>query len=293
MFFQSDCYFKDLHIVNFRCFENLSLSFDKRITLLKGGKWSGRSTVCDALRILLCPIIYNFGCIDKFVGINGEDFRYDGYLQTLDDLKLASWFVFDKITYLLEKAKNIDTNRVKTSTTYKCIGEEIVKKNNQLVNRAKGESDYRPRFPVLLFWDANNAVCSLEEKHKEVYQKDMLIPQKSYYGSLFRPQNFLMFRNWFYATYSEKVSIDLHNIKDVYLVKPTLNVLNDVLKKTYKRLFNKDAVEIKWKYGGFKEVDDYFVVNSLDSNGFKVNVIDASKAVKIKLDDIFLTSLYK
>lgn len=240
--------FKNLHLINFGKFTDINILFDKRITLLKGGCSLGHTIICKALRILLCPLIYNYGYMNKFVGINNYDFRIDldGLLPSLET-KIESNFVFNKVDYLLEKSKNLDNMKVKNSKTYKTIQQEIEKQNKQLIDHIKDLKNPRPLFPIIASYGEEYKDFI---KDKDKYYKDMLIPQKAYYECLEDPTHFTMFREWFYATYSEYISTKLHNdIKDVYFTKSTLDVMNSLVKKIYKK-YNIDALELKWNYNG-------------------------------------------
>lgn len=68
-----------LSLLNFRCFKQLDITFDKQITILVAPNGAGKTTVLDAVRLALFPFIRGFDASlyvkDKSLAIRTEDLR--------------------------------------------------------------------------------------------------------------------------------------------------------------------------------------------------------------------------
>lgn len=68
-----------LSLLNFRCFRQLDITFDKHITILVAPNGAGKTTVLDAVRLALFPFIRGFDASllvnDKSLEIRTEDLR--------------------------------------------------------------------------------------------------------------------------------------------------------------------------------------------------------------------------
>jgi len=51
---------KSIKLTNYRCFKDLEVNFDSKMTVLISGNSSGKTTVIDAVRIALWPFVKAF-----------------------------------------------------------------------------------------------------------------------------------------------------------------------------------------------------------------------------------------
>jgi len=80
-------YIKKVHIENFRKFDNIDFYFQKGVNLIIGENNSGKTTLIDALRLVLC-----LGQYKKDLYITSDDFHINKCGETAKEIKIDLYF---------------------------------------------------------------------------------------------------------------------------------------------------------------------------------------------------------
>lgn len=200
----------DLRIRNFRCFEELHLRFDDRLTVLVANNGNGKTSILDAIAIAFGPFL------TRIPGVKGKDFKKDD--PRIDDTgkqapfraiaarifigeKKIEWVRFEKrdqskftenqIRAAQEKLnleKRYDLSQSRTRLV------ELTEFADQLI-----EAQHRAEpstLPILAYYGTGRGVFSVPERRRG-FQKDF--PRfDAYDGCLDSKTNFRKFFEYFY-----------------------------------------------------------------------------------------------
>ncbi|MFT4302812.1 MAG: AAA family ATPase [Desulfovibrio sp.] len=180
---------KSIKLKNFRCFERLSLTLHERLNVFFGENGSGKSSIFEAINILLGNIIDKLGSNTAVkTGISYEDVHnesFDSHIEiSLCDKKLITWGI--------RAEKTITKGDFSTHNQLDCAELESYVKNiiNMILLNKK------PKLPIFLSYKSTRYTEYFYPKGEETY---ILSPKACYDDAISMNFDYNKFFKWFKA----------------------------------------------------------------------------------------------
>lgn len=182
---------RQVELTNFRCFRNIKVSLDERLTVLVGTNGAGKSAILDGIAIGLAPILSYLPELSGY-GFKDTDFRKDGWKRTpYMRVAVQSW---DNIAW--DRTEKRDTSARSAKDIPPGNGLKQLKSyTDSLINAVNEESQLD--FPVIAYYGTSRAVLEIPIR-KRGFEKEF-----TRYGALERAleatARFKTVFAWFYA----------------------------------------------------------------------------------------------
>ena len=247
-----DIHINSIELKHFRQFSSEVFFFNKRINVLQGGLYSGKTSVCDSIRFILSPICYLFGYQQKIEKLTDDDI-YHRNGKKEEKVKIEAKIDLTSTEYLL--------TRIKTRYEYddeKKTYEKIEKVLYDIKNKIDESISLKQNNGIILPFMGyyKNRIEKQEDlETKSEIDDDILVPYKVYGTSLEKETKFKEFRQWFKNIYIQVVFSELHGRKEFDFCKQYLKVINKIAILTIKELKGITVDVLGWDY----KVDRLFI----------------------------------
>lgn len=146
-----------LRVQNFRCFDELELDLDPRLTVLVGRNGAGKSAALSALGVLLTPLVQPFGAAPshfrssdaRSIPIDALSHEQVGSIATVYPVWAAAAGAIDNERFTWARALLSERGRTTTGDT-----KDVRKRVGAFADRAKDPND-RVLLPVVAFYGTN------------------------------------------------------------------------------------------------------------------------------------------
>ena len=198
-----------LELKNFRCFENLNVTFDEKMTVLVAPNGSGKTTILDAIRIVLWPYLNSFDLAN-----NG--FNDPANSITIDDVTKVDMGEDGEARLLPSEIKALgdvlgtvawSRTRVKESPRSKTLDDQATKTMHQcakeIQKRVRIPEAAWIELPVLGYYGTGRLWSNKKEKKKVATQTEIdnsLIRTYGYMDCLDPASSYRAFEKWFIKT---------------------------------------------------------------------------------------------
>lgn len=196
-------YIKSVSLKNFRCFEKFTLDFDEKLNVFFGENGSGKSSLFEAINILLGNITDKLG---KNFAVKTNLSYEDIYNESIDSYIEISMFDNVLITWGLGASKTIEKGNFSTNTTFHCHQLEPYVKNiiNAIVLNKKTQN-----LPIFLSYKATRSTECFYAKNENEY----IISQTACYDdAISRNYDYHSFFRWFKAREDLELQKSKHSI---------------------------------------------------------------------------------
>jgi len=177
---------KKLRLNNFRGIQEMDLEFDKQINLIVGNNGYGKSTILDALAILLSRLISRI-----------RSSKGTGRFFTVKDIKDGESEILNKISVNINEELvtwQVRKNRGNIKTAQKITNQEELR---NIANRIQNELDENPELnlPLSVYYSVNRAVIDVQLRINKRHDFNQL---SAYDNALSGTRNdFRLFFEWF------------------------------------------------------------------------------------------------
>lgn len=179
-----------IKLKNFRCFENFSLTLHERLNVFFGENGSGKSSIFEAINILLGSIIDKLGSNTAVkTNISYEDVHNE-FIDSHIEISLS-----DKrsITWGLRAEKTITSGNFSTNTQFECAELESYVKN--IIKMILSDKDSQ-KLPIFLSYKSTRHTEFFYPKEEESY---ILSPKTCYDDAISMNFDYNKFFRWFKA----------------------------------------------------------------------------------------------
>jgi predicted ATP-binding protein involved in virulence len=201
---------KRLILENYRCFDNLDIVFDDRVTVIVGPNASGKTSILDSLSIFLSLLTI----LTKRIGILTKSFKND-------DLRKNS--KFDYIKYRIE----FDVHSFECIINANCDGILNVL-HNDYIKLVQSIEQSQQKFPILVCYSSDRSFNSVDIK---LINDEYEIDEKASYKNGFMPKiDFLSTLKWFKSLDILEAN-QVRATRDVNFRLPELQAVREVISK--------------------------------------------------------------
>ena len=249
----------DIRLRNFRCFEDLQLRFDGKLTVLVANNGNGKTSILDAISIAFGPFL------TRLPKVKGKDFG-ENDLRLQENGKPAPFHAIAARIYVGEESiewnrfKKRDQSKWTEIETEKEIQTEREKKNaansydlSQSRNRPKSAHNFADGFieashtdapyslPILAYYGTGRGVFTVPER-RTAFQKDFG-RFDAYQGCLDPKTNFRKFFEYFYflEDFEKRQIVDEQNFE---FRNPELEVIRRAI-TTFLKEFSNPRTELR------------------------------------------------
>ncbi len=211
---QQDFCFKSLHLTNFRKFDQLSVSLDPELTVFVADNGAGKTSLLDALRLALFPVVDAFG-EGPSVGIQDEDvrrFKSNGQSQSrmakAEQAEIHVTAALEGLDYTWTRTrKSGEAKRTRDGRDTATVLEYVSRKRAAHIDFVKDGTKPPPTFPLIAYYGTGRlwGTSNLTMRRKR-HAKDMAIPESAYADCLSTSANYELFKVWFEAVEGESRS---------------------------------------------------------------------------------------
>jgi len=173
---------ESLSLKNFKGISKVDLKFDPNINLIVGINGVGKSTVLDALRVLLTSLTSRVeGVHQKTRRFNNDYIKNDrDYLLADIRLRLPNQKIAD---WSITRYRKGSTSETEQSSDHESLNDFISPLRNRL-EREKILGHYRASVPIAVYYNVHRAYKSIDDKRKLSITKVKTTPLSAYENAL-------------------------------------------------------------------------------------------------------------
>lgn len=236
-------YLKKLILHNFRCFEEIEIDFDKKLTVIVGSNGAGKTSILEGAAIAISTM---------FMSVDGASSKTIDKLQAhLKAFTVGSTSDVQPQYPVNIKAEAIDgkndihwersLNTAKGATTYG-KAKEMIDYSNECMERLRN-GDKTLILPVLAYYGTSRLWDYHREKQTDIFGTSSRT--NGYIDSVDGTANIKLMMNWF-----KKMTVQKYQNQELGLgVVPELEAVLTAMESCYKRITNCDYVKIQYNMG--------------------------------------------
>jgi predicted ATP-binding protein involved in virulence len=260
----------EISLENYRQFKVFKYTFYKRINIFKGLTFSGKTSICEAIRkvlhfMMLC-FFYGFSYRENnkdlferniIESINDDDIYFKNRQKEKKVSIKIKGFFFDK-NYSLSKSKQRYTENFFdfTKKNWGKLKDRIEEEKEEINKYLSAKQSLNVIYPFFGYY--KNTIEKEESKIAEIYGENLLIPYMAYYNSTIEETNYSFFRSWVRKIFLQAKFSELHGRKDFEFCRDYLDLITKISKRIIKEIKNIDIDELEWDY---KRDIFYVVIN--------------------------------
>lgn len=242
---------KNLHIMNFKMFEDLNLQFKPGFNLILGDNGVGKTSVLEAATVAVSGFLTGMEDIHTR-NIYKADIHYDILVNnngTIDRLYGYPVEIESTISYA---ETDYTWNRTKTSSRTMISPKDILKVSRDLIN----STEYKI-LPLISYQSASRHWISAKKDANEKKREQLHNRRCGYLGCLDRTANLNVVNNW--CEQMEWSSVRMNDIAENYeqfgkIVSRFMSIMNDGL--ISKVVYQPNAGKLLYSENGkFKDID--------------------------------------
>lgn len=242
---------KNLHIINFKMFEDLNLQFKPGFNLILGDNGVGKTSVLEAATVAVSGFLTGMEDIPTR-NIYKADIHYDILVNnngTIDRLYGYPVEIESTISYA---ETDYTWNRTKTSSRTMISPKDILKVSRDLIN----STEYKI-LPLISYQSASRHWISAKKDANEKKREQLHNRRCGYLGCLDRTANLNVVNNW--CEQMEWSSVRMNGIAENYeqfgkIVSRFMSIMNDGL--ISKVVYQPNAGKLLYSENGkFKDID--------------------------------------
>ena len=256
-------YLQRITLHNFKCFEDISIDFNEKLTVIVGINGAGKTSVLEGISIALSTM---FTPLDgaKGRGIDKSQARLRAYtmgstsdVQPQYPVNVSATAVFGNNQIEWERS----LNTAKGSTTIK-EAKDIISIAEEYQQRLRS-GDTTLVLPILAYYGTGRLWDYHREKQSDVFESSTRT--NGYIDSVDGTANIKLMMNWFAKMTVQKYQNQENGLDGI----PELEAVFSAMEKCYRRITGIDDVKIQYNMGT-KELD----ISYTDETGAKMRVAD-------------------
>lgn len=254
-------YLQRITLHNFKCFEDISIDFNKKLTVIVGINGAGKTSILEGISIALSTM---FTPLDgaRGRGIDKSQARLKAYtmgstsdVQPQYPVNVSATAVFGNNQIEWERS----LNTAKGSTTIK-EAKDIISIAEEYQQRLRS-GDTTLVLPILAYYGTGRLWDYHREKQSDVFESSTRT--NGYIDSVDGTANIKLMMNWFAKMTVQKYQNQENGLDGI----PELEAVFSAMEKCYRRITGIDDVKIQYNMGT-KELD----ISYTDETGAKMRI---------------------
>ncbi len=243
---------KNLHIMNFKMFEDLNLQFKPGFNLILGDNGVGKTSVLEAATVAVSGFLTGMEDIPTR-NIYKDDIHYNILVDNNGTPDKSYCYPVEIESTISYAGTDYTWNRTKISTRTMINPKDILKVSQDLIN-----STDRKILPLISYQSASRHWISARKDANEKKRKQLHNRRCGYLGCLDRTASLNVVNNW--CEQMEWSSVRMNNVSENYeqfgkIVSKFMSIMNDGL--ISKVVYHPNLGKLLYSENGkFKEIDD-------------------------------------
>lgn len=264
-------YLKKLSLHNFKCFEDIDIDFDEKLTVIVGSNGAGKTSILEGAAIAISTMFMSIdGASSKTIDKLQAHIKAFAVESTTD---VQPQYPVDIIADAVDGKNTIhwerSLNTAKGTTTYG-KAKEMINFSDKCMERLRN-GDQNLILPVLAYYDASCLWDYHREKQTAIFGTSNRAD--GYIDSIGGTANVKLMMNWF-----KKMTIQKYQNQEIGLgVIPELEAVFATMESCYKRITDCDYVKIQYNMGA-QELDVIYKDN--DGNMMRIPMSQLSDGYK-------------
>lgn len=243
---------KNLHIINFKMFEDLNLQFKPGFNLILGDNGVGKTSVLEAATVAVSGFLTGMEDI-PIRNIYKDDIHYNILVNNNGTFDRSYCYPVEIESTISYAGTDYTWDRTKISSRTMISPKDILKVSRDLIN-----STERKILPLISYQSASRHWISARKDANEKKRKQLHNRRCGYLGCLDRTANLNVVNNW--CEQMEWSSVRMNSISENYeqfgkIVSKFMSIMNDGL--ISKVVYQPNEGKILYSENGeFKDIDD-------------------------------------
>ena len=243
---------KNLHIINFKMFEDLNLQFKPGFNLILGDNGVGKTSVLEAATVAVSGFLTGMEDIPTR-NIYKDDIHYNILVNNNGTFDRSYCYPVEIESTISYAGTDYTWDRTKISSRTMISPKDILKVSRDLIN-----STERKILPLISYQSASRHWISARKDANEKKRKQLHNRRCGYLGCLDRTANLNVVNNW--CEQMEWSSVRMNSISENYeqfgkIVSKFMSIMNDGL--ISKVVYQPNEGKILYSENGeFKDIDD-------------------------------------
>lgn len=267
-------YLKKLKLHNFKCFEDMDIEFDEKLTVIVGSNGAGKTSILESAAIAISTMFMAMDGVSSKT-IDRSQAHLKAYtigsmsdVQSQYPVNIEADAIADKKLVHWERS----LNTAKGSTTYG-KAKEMTDFSGKCMERMR-RGDQTLNLPVLAYYGTSRLWDYHREKQIDIFGTSSRV--NGYIDSVDGTANIKLMMNWF-----KKATVQKYQNQEIGLgTIPELEAVFTAMESCYKRISKRDYVKIQYNVGTgeldviFKDDEENIMripVNQL-SDGYKSTI---------------------